>query len=78
MGERGRHSHIQRNLAIAVGGRLHVILDQDAIRATVFAREGDEWLGRILRSGGLLSMPEISVSMPLDEPYEGVDLGAGA
>ena len=52
--------------------RRYVILDQDAIRATVFAREGDEWLGRILRSGDLLAMPEISVAMPLEELYVGV------
>lgn len=51
-------------------------MDQEAIRATVFAREGEEWLGRILHAGGELAMPEIGITVPLDELYEGVDLGA--
>lgn len=56
--------------------RRYVILDQEAIRATVFAREGEEWLGRILRAGDALALPKIGITMPLNELYEGVDLGA--
>ena len=56
--------------------RRYVILDQEAVRATVFAREGEEWLGRILSLGDILAMPEIGISVLLDELYEGVSFSA--
>jgi Uma2 family endonuclease len=52
--------------------RRYVILSQDDRRATVFAREGDDWVGRIVAGEKVLEMPEIGISVPLAELYEGV------
>jgi Uma2 family endonuclease len=58
--------------------RRYVILERDRIAATVFAREGDQWIGHVPRDDATLAMPEIGVSLPLAELYEGVDLTPGA
>jgi Uma2 family endonuclease len=50
----------------------YVMLSQDDQRATVFAREGDDWVGRIVMGDAVLEMPEIGVEVPLAELYEGV------
>jgi Uma2 family endonuclease len=52
--------------------RRYVILSQDDRRATVFAREGGDWIGRIVAGEAVLDMPEIGVSVPLADLYEGV------
>jgi Uma2 family endonuclease len=58
--------------------RRYVILSQDDRRATVFAREGDDWVGRIVAGERELEIPEIGISVPLAELYEGVSFdGAG-
>ena len=54
----------------------YVILEQDVIGATVFARVGDDWVGHVLGAAAVLQMPEIGIELPLAELYEGVDLGA--
>lgn len=51
----------------------YVMLEQELIGATVFARAGDDWVGHVLGADAVLEMPEIGVSVPLIELYEGVD-----
>lgn len=50
----------------------YVILTQDRQQATVFARVGSDWVGHIFSGDALLEMPEIGISIPLTELYEGV------
>lgn len=50
----------------------YVMLEQDRQAVTVFARQGDDWVGRLLVGGAVLAMPEIGVEVPLSEFYEGV------
>ena len=54
----------------------YVMLEQDRIGATVFARVGADWLGHILTDDATLTLPEIGLTLPLAELYEGVDLAA--
>jgi Uma2 family endonuclease len=49
----------------------YIILEQDEPAATVFAREGDRWVGTLFRAAGVLSMPEIGIEVRLAECYEG-------
>jgi Uma2 family endonuclease len=50
----------------------YVMLAQDRMRATVFARVGDDWIGHIISGNGLLAMPEIGIEVPLAELYDGI------
>jgi len=50
----------------------YVILEQDRIAATVFAREGTDWVGHVLADDALLAMPEIGIEIPLAELYQGL------
>ena len=52
----------------------YVILDQDDVAATQFARVGGDWVGHILHREAVLSMPEIDVDLPLAALYEGMGL----
>ena len=52
----------------------YVMLEQDRIAATVFARTQDGWSGQVLATGERLDMPEIGVSLVLDDLFAGVDL----
>jgi Uma2 family endonuclease len=52
----------------------YVMLEQDSQAATVFAREGDRWVGSLLTGEAVLSMPEIGIEVPLAELYDGLDL----
>ncbi|MGB8841087.1 MAG: Uma2 family endonuclease [Aliidongia sp.] len=54
----------------------YVILEQDSIAATVFAREGGLWTARALTDGDVLAMPEIGIDLPLAAIYGDVDLPA--
>jgi Uma2 family endonuclease len=54
--------------------RRYVMLDQDGVSATVYARSGDAWTHEILIADSILAMPEIDVALPLAELYEGLDL----
>ncbi len=54
--------------------RRYVILEQDSIAATVFARHGADWTARALTEGDTLALPEIAVELPLAEIYAGVEL----
>ena len=47
----------------------YVILEQDSIGATVFARNGAEWSAMTLRGDDVLHMPEIGIEMDLNDIY---------
>jgi Uma2 family endonuclease len=53
--------------------RRYVMLEQDRVAATVFARAGDDWVGHILLADATLALPEIGIELPLAELYEGID-----
>jgi Uma2 family endonuclease len=52
----------------------YVMLEQVRIGATVFARDGANWVGTVLLDDAVLAMPEIGVELPLRDLYEGVEL----
>jgi len=55
----------------------YVMLSQDSMTATVFARVGDVWAGSLVTDPAkVLAMPEIGAEVPLCEFYEGVTLPA--
>jgi Uma2 family endonuclease len=56
----------------------YVMLEQDEPAATIFAREGDRWVGTLLHRDTVLAMPEIGIEVPLAEFYEGLDFTKGA
>jgi Uma2 family endonuclease len=51
----------------------YLMLEQDLCRATMFAREGDRWVGSLLGPDAIIAMPEIGVELALAEAYEGVE-----
>ena len=50
----------------------YVMLEQDGVGATIYARLGDTWTHEILIANSILSLPEIGVELPLAELYEGI------
>jgi len=50
----------------------YVMLEQDRIGATVYARASNGWTHEILIAESMLALPEISVTFPLAELYEGL------
>jgi Uma2 family endonuclease len=57
----------------------YVMLEQDRIAATVFAREGGRWTGSVLAGAeAVLAMPEIGVDLRLGEVVRNLDLPAEA
>ena len=50
----------------------YVMVEQDAVGATVYARSGEAWTHEILVADSILALPEIGVSLPLAELYEGL------
>jgi Uma2 family endonuclease len=52
--------------------RRYVLLEQTYIGATVFERQGNDWVGRTLGEGDLLALPEIGIEVPLAEFYIGL------
>jgi Uma2 family endonuclease len=50
----------------------YVMLEQAQMAATVFSRQGDDWVGHLVAGDAVLAMPEIGVELPLAELYEGV------
>ena len=52
--------------------RRYVMLEQDSVGATVYARAGDSWTHEILIENSVLALPEIGVELPLAELYEGI------
>ena len=52
----------------------YVMLEQDRVAATVFARTGEGWSAQVVAAGETLDMPEIAIRIPLDALYIGVEL----
>ncbi len=50
----------------------YVMLEQDGVSATVYARSGETWTHEILIADSVLFLPEIGVELPLAELYEGI------
>jgi Uma2 family endonuclease len=50
----------------------YVMLEQDGVGATVYARSGEAWTHEILVADSILSLPNIAVELPLAELYEGI------
>ena len=50
----------------------YVMLEQDGVSATVYARSGETWTHEILVANSILALPEIEVELPLAELYEGI------
>jgi Uma2 family endonuclease len=65
-----------REYAATPSVQRYVMLEQDRIAATVFARAGQDWVGHILLDDAVLAMPEIGIEVPLAELYDGIDLTA--
>jgi Uma2 family endonuclease len=68
--------HITKNheYAATPSVQRYVILTQDRIGATVFARNGSDWSGHILLADATLNLPEIGIELPLTELYDGVTI----
>ena len=54
----------------------YVMLEQDRIGATVHVRAQDGWSVLVLKDEDTLAMPEIGLSVPLAEFYEGLEFGS--
>lgn len=67
-----------REYAATPSVRRYVILSQDQILATMFERIGDDWVGHILGQDAVIAMPEIDISVPLADLYDGIDLTPAA
>jgi Uma2 family endonuclease len=52
----------------------YVILEQDSIAATVFARHGADWVVHALIAEDILRLPEIEVELPFTDIYANVQL----
>jgi hypothetical protein len=50
-----------------------VILEQDAIGATVYVRDGDRMVVETVARGDTLRLPEIEVEILVDDLYRGVE-----
>jgi Uma2 family endonuclease len=51
----------------------YVILEQDAIAATIYLKQGKAWTVSVLTEGAMLTMPEIAADIPLSEVYLDVE-----
>ena len=56
----------------------YVMLEQDGVSATVYARVQDGWSVLVLTDNDTLDMPEIGLSIPLAEFYEGLSFETDA
>ncbi len=52
--------------------RHYVMLEQTSQAATMFSRDGSEWVGRLLTGETSLTFPELAIEMPLAEVYAGI------
>jgi Uma2 family endonuclease len=52
----------------------YVMLEQTRQAATIFTRQGDDWVGHVVSGEVDLPMPEIGIMLPLAELYLDVDL----
>jgi Uma2 family endonuclease len=50
----------------------YVMLEQTAVSATVFTRDGAAWRSMVYGPGSILAMPEAGIEVSIDELYRGV------
>jgi len=50
----------------------YVMLEQSRRGATVFCRDGDDWVGHVLTGDDNLTLPEVGITLPMAELYEDV------
>ena len=55
----------------------YVILEQSRRGATVFSRTGNDWVGHVLTGDDELTLPEVGITLPMAELYEGVTFAPG-
>ena len=70
-----RTDRIERNREYAAHASIlrYILLEQDALAAEVYARDGERWVRSTVTGDGVLALPEIGVEMPLAEAYAGLD-----
>jgi Uma2 family endonuclease len=56
--------------------RRYVILEQVRPGATVFSRERSDWVGRLVAGDAEIELPEVGISLPMAEIYEGLTFAA--
>lgn len=56
----------------------YLMLEQDRQAATIFARQGNDWVAHIVSGDVVLAMPEICVDLKLGELYDGVTFADSA
>jgi Uma2 family endonuclease len=54
----------------------YVILEPDAVAATMYVRQDDDFVVRVLTGDDMLTLPEIDVTLPLRDIYADVELPA--
>ncbi len=52
----------------------YVTLAQDSIGGLAFERIKDDWVGHLIDASSILAMPEIGISVPVLELYDGIAL----
>jgi Uma2 family endonuclease len=72
--------HIDKNHEYAATSSIqrYVILEQSMKAATVFARHGDDWSGRLFLGDVTLALPEIDLSLAMADIYAGALPDGGA
>ena len=63
-----------REYAATASIRRYIMLEQNQVLATSIGRTATGWDLETLGAGGVLSMPEIGVQIPMAELYDGLDL----
>ena len=51
----------------------YVIVAQHAKAAAIYTRDGDRWVAQGAREGEAIDLPALSISIPIDDLYEGVE-----
>jgi len=66
--------HFEKNLEYrdTPSIRRYVMLEQSRQGATVFSRDGNDWVGHVLIGADDLALPEVGITVPMAELYAGV------
>ena len=56
----------------------YVILEQSRMGATVYSRSGDDWVVQLVLGEADLALPEVGITLPMAELYEGVAFSPGS
>ena len=56
----------------------YLILEQNTVAATMWTRNGVEWVGRLVGGDAPLPFPALDVTIRLADIYDGVSLPSGA